>query len=89
MQGWKVMWIGEVSNYMNSGAMLALDCEMVLCHDGTEAVVRVCVVDNNMEVVHYFAKQSIFGFIGLSGALTSRRMLFYNTIHNSQCCNVR
>ncbi|KAG8066478.1 hypothetical protein GUJ93_ZPchr0004g38990 [Zizania palustris] len=30
--------------------MLAVDCEMVLCHDGTEALVRVCVVDNNLEV---------------------------------------
>ncbi|VAH37847.1 unnamed protein product [Triticum turgidum subsp. durum] len=49
-EGWKVMRIGKVSSSMNSGAMLAIDCEMVLCHDGTEAVVRVCVVDNKLEV---------------------------------------
>lgn len=49
-EGWKIMRIGKVSNSMNSGAMLAIDCEMVLCHDGTEAVVRVCVVDNKLEV---------------------------------------
>ncbi|XP_044968230.1 small RNA degrading nuclease 1-like [Hordeum vulgare subsp. vulgare] len=49
-EGWKVMRIGKVSSSMNSGAMLAIDCEMVLCHDGTESVVRVCVVDNTLEV---------------------------------------
>jgi RNA exonuclease 1 len=35
---------------VSSSAMLAIDCEMVLCDDGMEAVVRVCVVDNNLEV---------------------------------------
>ncbi|KAL6844459.1 hypothetical protein ACP4OV_026132 [Aristida adscensionis] len=49
-EDWKVLRIGKVSNIMSSRAMLAVDCEMVLCHDGTEAVVRVCVVDNNLEV---------------------------------------
>jgi hypothetical protein len=53
-QGWKVLRIGEVSSLVSSSAMLAIDCEMVLCHDGTEAVVRVCVVDNNLEVAAYF-----------------------------------
>uniref|UniRef100_A0A0D9WAE2 Exonuclease domain-containing protein n=1 Tax=Leersia perrieri TaxID=77586 RepID=A0A0D9WAE2_9ORYZ len=48
-EGWKVMREGKVSNFMNS-TMLAVDCEMVLCHDGTEALVRVCVVDSNLEV---------------------------------------
>ncbi|KAM5576640.1 hypothetical protein ABKV19_007473 [Rosa sericea] len=33
-----------------SNAMLAVDCEMVLCKDGSEALVRVCVVDQNLEV---------------------------------------
>jgi len=32
--------------------MLAVDCEMVLCEDGTEAVVKVCVVDHNLEVIY-------------------------------------
>ncbi|CAN6250424.1 unnamed protein product [Urochloa humidicola] len=49
-EGWKVLRIGEVSSLVSSSDMLAIDCEMVLCHDGTEAVVRVCVVDNNLEV---------------------------------------
>jgi RNA exonuclease 1 len=48
--------IGEVSNLMSSSAMLAIDCEMVLCNDGTEAVVRVCVVDNKLKVVDYLNK---------------------------------
>lgn len=30
--------------------MISVDCEMVLCQDGTEAVVRVCAVDHNLEV---------------------------------------
>ena len=47
--------IGEVSSLVSSSAMLAIDCEMVLCDDGTEAVVRVCVVDNNLEVVRLFS----------------------------------
>ena len=38
---------------MSSSAMLAIDCEMVLCSDGTEAVVRVCVVDDKLKVVDY------------------------------------
>ncbi|CAO2036792.1 unnamed protein product [Urochloa humidicola] len=49
-EGWKVLRIGEVSSLVSSSDMLAIDCEMVLCHDGTEAVIRVCVVDNNLEV---------------------------------------
>nr|CAB3485983.1 unnamed protein product [Digitaria exilis] len=49
-EGWKVLRIGEVSSLVSSSAMLAIDCEMVLCHDGTEALVRVCVVDNNLKV---------------------------------------
>ncbi|KAM0846012.1 hypothetical protein ACQ4PT_055971 [Festuca glaucescens] len=49
-QGWKIVRIGKLANSMNSGAMLAIDCEMVLCNDGTEAVVRVCVVDSKLEV---------------------------------------
>jgi RNA exonuclease 1 len=48
--------IGKLASSMNSGAMLAIDCEMVLCNDGTEAVVRVCVVDSKLEVTYYFAK---------------------------------
>jgi RNA exonuclease 1 len=54
------MRIGKLSNSMNSGDMLAIDCEMVLCKDGTEAVVRLCVVDKKLEVTYYFTKYSAF-----------------------------
>lgn len=30
--------------------MVAIDCEMVLCEDGTDALVRVCVVDRDLKV---------------------------------------
>ncbi|KAF5752874.1 hypothetical protein HS088_TW01G00792 [Tripterygium wilfordii] len=42
---WVVTKLGKKSKVMRSSLMLALDCEMVLCEDGTEAVVKVCVVD--------------------------------------------
>lgn len=35
---------------MISNAIIAVDCEMVLCKDGSEALVRVCLVDRNLEV---------------------------------------
>lgn len=30
--------------------MVSVDCEMVLCEDGTDALVRVCVVDRDLQV---------------------------------------
>jgi RNA exonuclease 1 len=51
MQGWEVLQAGEVANLVTTKNMLPIDCEMVLCDDGTEAVVRVCVVDDNLEVL--------------------------------------
>ncbi|PIA27135.1 hypothetical protein AQUCO_08300076v1 [Aquilegia coerulea] len=47
---WVVTTIGKKSKSVNSNSMVAIDCEMVLCEDNTEAVVQVCVVDKNMEV---------------------------------------
>lgn len=44
------MTIGKTSEVMNSKAMISIDCEMVLCQDGTESVVKVCAVDQNLEV---------------------------------------
>ncbi|ONM12902.1 small RNA degrading nuclease 1 [Zea mays] len=44
----KVLQI-DVSSLTSSSAMLSIDCEMVLCSDGTEAVVRVCVVDDKLK----------------------------------------
>ncbi|KAL6224861.1 hypothetical protein ACLB2K_003716 [Fragaria x ananassa] len=49
-QDWVVTKLKKKSKEMISNAMLAVDCEMVLCEDGTEALVRVCVVDQNLEV---------------------------------------
>jgi RNA exonuclease 1 len=43
--------LSRKSKVMSSNVMLAVDCEMVLCEDGTEALVRVCVVDRNLQVL--------------------------------------
>ncbi|XP_008796475.2 putative small RNA degrading nuclease 4 isoform X3 [Phoenix dactylifera] len=47
---WMFMPLGKVSEVMKSKTMISIDCEMVLCEDGTEAVVQVCAVDENLEV---------------------------------------
>nr|XP_029121763.1 small RNA degrading nuclease 3 isoform X2 [Elaeis guineensis] len=47
---WIMIPLGTVSKAMKSKVMLSIDCEMVLCEDGTEAVVKVCAVDHNLEV---------------------------------------
>ncbi|OVA15895.1 Exonuclease [Macleaya cordata] len=49
-EDWIVTKIAKISKALESSAMVAVDCEMVLCEDGTEAVVQVCVVDQNLEV---------------------------------------
>ncbi|OMO94614.1 hypothetical protein COLO4_16245 [Corchorus olitorius] len=49
--GWIVTKLSKDSQrMMRSSAMLAVDCEMVLCEDGTEALVKVCVVDRDLQV---------------------------------------
>ncbi|KAG7560296.1 Ribonuclease H-like superfamily, partial [Arabidopsis thaliana x Arabidopsis arenosa] len=49
---WFVSDVGmKMSNVMISNQMVALDCEMVLCEDGTEGVVRVGAVDRNLKVI--------------------------------------
>jgi len=60
--------------------MLAIDCEMVLCDDGMEAVVRVCVVDNNLEVVRLFSIRSLLRSIESSAALIIRILSFHNIV---------
>ena len=72
--------IGEVSSLVSSSAMLAIDCEMVLCDDGMEAVVRVCVVDNNLEVVRLFSIRSLLRSIESSAALIIRILSFHNIV---------
>lgn len=46
-----VIKLSKKSKVMRSNAMLAVDCEMVLCEDGSEALVRICVVDRNLQVL--------------------------------------
>ncbi|CAI0405722.1 unnamed protein product [Linum tenue] len=47
---WVVTKPCKMSKLVKSDEMLALDCEMVLCEDGTDALVRVCVVDRDLQV---------------------------------------
>uniref|UniRef100_A0A5B7B0D2 Exonuclease domain-containing protein n=1 Tax=Davidia involucrata TaxID=16924 RepID=A0A5B7B0D2_DAVIN len=47
---WLVTKLSKKTKAMRSTAMVAVDCEMVLCEDGTEALVRVCVVNRNLKV---------------------------------------
>ncbi|CAI0406195.1 unnamed protein product [Linum tenue] len=49
-QDWVVTKPCKMSKLVKSDEMLALDCEMVLCEDGTDALVRVCVVDRDLQV---------------------------------------
>lgn len=54
-QGWLVMKRRNSHQAMRSTTMVAIDCEMVLCEDGSEALVRFCAVDRNLEVhVNFF-----------------------------------
>jgi len=52
LKGWIVINVKNKPKVIKSTTMLAVDCEMVLCEDGTEAVVKVCVVDHNLEVIY-------------------------------------
>ncbi|KAK9163825.1 hypothetical protein Syun_004727 [Stephania yunnanensis] len=47
---WVVTKLRKISKVIKSNTMLAVDCEMVLCENGTEAVVKVSLVDHNLEV---------------------------------------
>ncbi|EOX91536.1 hypothetical protein QUC31_003156 [Theobroma cacao] len=49
-EGWIITKLPKKSGMLRSNAMVAVDCEMVLCEDGTEALVRVCVVDRDLQV---------------------------------------
>ncbi|KAI3920077.1 hypothetical protein MKW98_001333 [Papaver atlanticum] len=49
-EDWVITKLGKLSKAKESDKMVAIDCEMVLCEDGTEALVQVCVVDQNLEV---------------------------------------
>ncbi|XP_030947801.1 small RNA degrading nuclease 3-like [Quercus lobata] len=49
-EGWVITKLRKKSKVMRSNAMVAVDCEMALCEDGTEALVKVCAVDRNLQV---------------------------------------
>lgn len=49
-QDWVISKRGKKSKATISNGMVAVDCEMVLCEDGSEALVKVCVVDENLQV---------------------------------------
>ena len=55
MKEWMIINLKKKSKVMRSTVMVAVDCEMVLCEDGTEAVVKVCVVDRNLEVLYAYS----------------------------------
>ncbi|EOA24424.1 hypothetical protein CARUB_v10017676mg [Capsella rubella] len=51
-EDWFVSDVGlKMSKVMKSTQIVALDCEMVLCEDGTEGLVRVGVVDSDLKVI--------------------------------------
>ncbi|KAI7990271.1 Small RNA degrading nuclease 3 [Camellia lanceoleosa] len=49
VQGWLRMKL-STNQIKKFPKMLAVDCEMVLCEDGTEALVRVCAVGRNLQL---------------------------------------
>ncbi|KAG7034323.1 Small RNA degrading nuclease 3 [Cucurbita argyrosperma subsp. argyrosperma] len=49
-KGWIVTKFSQKSKALKSNAIYAIDCEMVLCEDGTENLVRVCMVDRDLQV---------------------------------------
>ncbi|CAA7055913.1 unnamed protein product [Microthlaspi erraticum] len=51
--GWLVSDIGMKTStvMMKTTEMIAVDCEMVLCEDGTDGLVRVAVVDRHLKVI--------------------------------------
>nr|KAJ0214861.1 hypothetical protein LSAT_V11C300135010 [Lactuca sativa] len=49
-EGWIITKERKKAKANRSNAMIAIDCEMVLCEDGSDALVRVCVVDRDLKV---------------------------------------
>lgn len=47
---WVIVKRSKKLKAMKSTDIIAVDCEMVLCEDGTEALVKVCAVDRNLKV---------------------------------------
>ncbi|CAM8921912.1 unnamed protein product [Rhodiola kirilowii] len=49
-EGWMVTKFMKKSKRRKPNDMVAIDCEMVRCEDGTEALVKVCVVNRDLQV---------------------------------------
>ncbi|XP_076908177.1 small RNA degrading nuclease 3-like [Bidens hawaiensis] len=49
-EGWVVIKNSKKLKEPECNTIYAVDCEMVLCDDGTDALVRVCVVDRDLKV---------------------------------------
>jgi len=49
-QDWVRTGLGKKKMEPTKIEMIAIDCEMVLCEDGSEAVVRVAAVDRDLKV---------------------------------------
>ncbi|KAI7739281.1 hypothetical protein M8C21_017511 [Ambrosia artemisiifolia] len=49
-EGWVVTKNRKKLKETRCNTMVAVDCEMVLCEDGTDALVRVCVVNRDLKV---------------------------------------
>ncbi|KAG7549620.1 Exonuclease RNase T/DNA polymerase III [Arabidopsis thaliana x Arabidopsis arenosa] len=50
-QDWVITGLGKKKMEPTKIEMIAIDCEMVLCEDGSEAVVRVAAVDRDLKVI--------------------------------------
>lgn len=50
-EGWLVTKLRKLPNLSSSERLISIDCEMVRCEDGSEEVVKVCAVDQNLETV--------------------------------------
>lgn len=48
---WLVTKLGKLPNSSSPDRLIAIDCEMVRCEDGSEEVVKVCAVDQNLETL--------------------------------------
>lgn len=48
---WLVTKLGKVPNSSSPERLISIDCEMVRSEDGSEEVVKVCAVDQNLETV--------------------------------------
>ncbi|ONK60308.1 uncharacterized protein A4U43_C08F16780 [Asparagus officinalis] len=49
-QDWMIVPLGKNFKAMCSQTLLSVDCEMVLCEDGSDTVVRVCAADGTWKL---------------------------------------